>query len=133
MVSEGTMKDWVFELVCTGAAGRIDEAVAWANRAARGWAALPKLATLDLYAPVTGGAHDPFNDDGPGPLFIAMLAFPSREALAAAVASPELTSSLGGRPGSLHRGRRATSPDRACRNGRPGAPTRARPVPPRRR
>jgi len=101
MVSEGTMKDWVFELVCTGAAGRIDEAVAWANRAARGWAALPKLATLDLYAPVTGGAHDPFNDDGPGPLFIAMLAFPSREALAAAVASPELTSSLGGRPGDL--------------------------------
>jgi len=101
MVSEGTMKDWVFELVCTGAAGRIDEAVAWANRAARGWAALPKLATLDLYAPVTGGAHDPFNDDGPGPLFIAMLAFPSREALAAAVASPELTSSLRGRPGDL--------------------------------
>jgi uncharacterized protein (TIGR02118 family) len=101
MVSEGTMKDWVFELVCTGAAGRMDEAVAWANRAARGWAALPKLATLDLYAPVTGGVHDPFNDDGPGPLFIAMLAFPSREALAAAVASPELTSSLGGRPGDL--------------------------------
>ena len=101
MVSEGTMKDWVFELVCTGAAGRIDEAVAWANRAARGWAALPKLATLDLYAPVTGGAHDPFNDDGPGPLFIAMLAFSSREALAAALASPELTSSLRGRPGDL--------------------------------
>ena len=101
MVSEGTMKDWVFELVCTGAAGRIDEAVGWANRAARGWAALPKLATLDLYAPVTGGVHDPFNDDGPGPLFIAMLAFPSRGALAAAVASPGLTSSLRGRPGDL--------------------------------
>jgi uncharacterized protein (TIGR02118 family) len=101
MVSEGTMKDWVFELVCTGAAGRIDEAVAWANRAARGWAALPKLATLDLYAPVTGGAHDPFNDDGPGPLFIAMLAFPAREALGAALADPALTLSLGGRPGDL--------------------------------
>src|SRR6476620_9278677 len=99
MVSEGTMKDWVFELVCAGAPGRIDEAVAWANRAARGWGALPKLATLDLYAPVAGGAHDPFNADGPGPLFIAMLAFPSREALAAAVASPGLTSSLRGRPG----------------------------------
>ena len=50
--------------------------------------ALPGLATLDLYAPVAGGAHDPFNNDGPGPLFIAMLAFPSREALGAAVASP---------------------------------------------
>ena len=77
------------------------EAIAWANRAARGWVALPKLAALDLYAPVVGGAHDPFNDDGPGPLFIAMLAFPSRDALAAAVASPELALSLGGRPAGL--------------------------------
>ena len=78
-------KDWVFELVCTGPAGRMGEAIAFANRAARGWVALPKLAALDLYAPVVGGAHDPFNDDGPGPLFIAMLAFPSRDALAAAL------------------------------------------------
>jgi len=101
MVSEGTMKDWVFELVCTGAAGRMGEAVAFANRAARGWVALPRLAALDLYAPVVGGAHDPFNDNGPGPLLIAMLAFPSREALAAALADPALTLSLEGRPGDL--------------------------------
>jgi uncharacterized protein (TIGR02118 family) len=99
MVSE--VKDWVFELVCTGPAGRRGEAIAWANRAASGWAALPRLAALDLYAPVTGGAHDPFNDDGPGPLFIAVLAFPSRDALAAAVADPALTLSLGGRPQGL--------------------------------
>ena len=95
MVSE--TRDWVFELVCTGPAGRMGEAIAWANRAARGWVALGKLAALDLYAPMVGGAHDPFNDDGPGPLFIAMLAFPSRAALAAALADPALTLSLGGR------------------------------------
>jgi uncharacterized protein (TIGR02118 family) len=99
MVSE--TKDWVFELVCTGPAGRMGDAIAFANRAARGWLALPKLAALDLYAPVVGGAYDPFNDDGPGPLFIAMLAFPSRDALAAALADPALTLSLAGRPEDL--------------------------------
>lgn len=90
------MKDWVFELTCTGPADRLSDAAAWANRAAAGWSGLP-LSALDIYLPITGGAHDPFNDDGPGPLFMAMLAFPSREALAAAVARPEFALSLGGR------------------------------------
>jgi hypothetical protein len=90
------MKDWVFELICTGPADRLGEAAAWANRAAAGWTGLP-LAALDLYVPVTGGAHDPFNDDGPGPLFISMLAFPSQAALAAAIASPAFGLSLEGR------------------------------------
>ena len=99
MVSDA--KDWVFELVCTGPVARMGDASAWANRAARSWVVLPMLAALDLYAPVVGGAHDPFNDDGPGPLFIAMLAFPSREAFAAALADSALTLSLAGRPEGL--------------------------------
>jgi hypothetical protein len=95
------MNDWVFELTCGGEVGRLGDAVAWASRAATCWTGLPALATLDLYAPVAEGAHDPFNNDGLGPLFIAMLGFPSRDALQRAVTGPEFTLSLGGRPGDL--------------------------------
>jgi uncharacterized protein (TIGR02118 family) len=95
------MKDWVFELACTGPANRAIEARAWADTAARrAWKDLP-VAALDLYRPVVGDAHDPFNDDGPGPLFIAMLAFQSRDGLERAITSPAFAASLGGRPGVL--------------------------------
>jgi hypothetical protein len=77
--------DWVFEIVCTGAASRAAEARAWFEAAAPAWKTLPGLATLDLYTPIAGGAHDPFNDDGAGPLFIAILAFSSRDALEPAI------------------------------------------------
>lgn len=93
--------DWVHEIACVGAADRADEARAWLDPAVPVWKALPGLSALDLYRPIKGGAHDPFNDDGPGPLLIAMLAFPSRDALAAALAGPELAMSLGGRPDDL--------------------------------
>jgi uncharacterized protein (TIGR02118 family) len=98
MVSGGEgMKDWVFELACTGAANQAIEACAWADTAARRvWKDLP-VAALDLYRPIDGGAHDPFNDDGPGPLFIAMLAFPAREALERVV----LSQGFGGLPAGL--------------------------------
>jgi uncharacterized protein (TIGR02118 family) len=79
--------DWVFEIVGTGEASRADTARAWSDAATQAWRALPGLVSLDLYRPITGGAHDPFNNDGPGPLFIAMPAFASREALASAVRS----------------------------------------------
>lgn len=95
------MKDWVFEIVCSGAPGAVPDAVAWANRAAPGWTGLPALQALDLYTQIGGGAHDPFNNDGAGPLFIAMLSFPSRETLAAALATPAFALSLGGRPPGL--------------------------------
>jgi hypothetical protein len=90
--------DWVFEVVGAGEAGRADAARAWSDAAAQGWRALPGLASLDLYRPIAAGAHDPFNNDGPGPLFIAMIAFASRAALEDAAramtfpdASPGLT------------------------------------------
>jgi uncharacterized protein (TIGR02118 family) len=95
------MKDWVFELACTGVANREGEARAWSEAATGAWKALPGLAALDLYRPIVGGAHDPFNDDGPGPLFIVMLAFQSREGLERAITSPAFSASLGGRPGGL--------------------------------
>ena len=77
------------------------DAFAWANRAASAWTSLPALAALDLYAQIADGAHDPFNNDGAGPLFIAMLSFPSRDPLQRAVTSPEFSLSLGGRPAGL--------------------------------
>jgi hypothetical protein len=96
------MKDWVFELVCTGAANRENDARAWSETASQAWKALPGLAALDIYRPTAGGTHDPFNNnDGPGPLFIAMLAFPARELLARAITSPGFAASLGGRPDAL--------------------------------
>jgi hypothetical protein len=95
------MKDWVFEIVCAGAASRMADATAWANRAAAAWSDLPALQALDLYTQIEGGAHDPFNNDGAGPLFVAMLAFPSQAQLAALIASPAFALSLGGRPPGL--------------------------------
>jgi len=95
------MKDWVFELACTGTANRAAEARAWADWAVRVWRGLPGLAALDLYRPSAGSAHDPFNDDGPGPLFIAMLAFSPREALERAIANAAFVESLDGRPAGL--------------------------------
>jgi uncharacterized protein (TIGR02118 family) len=93
--------DWVYELVCTGAASSADDARAWSDAAVGAWSGLPGLGALDLYRPISAGAHDPFNNDGPGPRFIAMLAFPAREALAEAIQSPGFALSLGGLPGSL--------------------------------
>ena len=79
--------DWVFEIVCGGAVDRGPEARAWANASARGWAGLRGMTTIDLYVPLPDGAHDPFNDDGAGPLFIAMVAFRTRDALKAVIES----------------------------------------------
>ena len=77
MVSEA--KDWFFEVTCTGARDRGPEARAEARAGARGWAGLRGLTTIDIYTPAADGAHDPFNDDGAGPLFIAMVAFSGAE------------------------------------------------------
>jgi len=88
--------DWVCEIACTGDASRA-EARAWVDGAVPAWKTLPGLTALDLYWPAEGRARDPFNDDGPGPLFIAMLSFPSREALSAAVAK----AAFGGRSPAL--------------------------------
>jgi hypothetical protein len=93
--------DWVYEIACAGDADHASDAHAWLDAAIPIWNALPGLSALDLYRPIDGGAHDPFNDDGPGPLFIVMLAFPSREALGQAIMRAEFGRSLGARPPGL--------------------------------
>ena len=93
------MADFVYEITCTGGPDSEAAVHVWADRdAAPAWAALPGLSAVDLYRPLRGGTHDPFNDDGPGPLLIAMLQFPDRETLEAGLAHPRLRQSLSGKP-----------------------------------
>ena len=94
-------QDWVFEIVCAGEAGRGKAARDWAYTGGRSWAGLPGLRTFDLYAPAPDGAHDPFNNDGAGPLFMAILAFSTRDALEAVVETAPLASALACAPGGL--------------------------------
>jgi uncharacterized protein (TIGR02118 family) len=91
--------DFVYEISCTGGADQEGAVQAWADRhAASAWAAVPGLTAVDLYRPLRGGTHDPFNSDGPGPLLMAMLQFPTREKLEAGLADPRFRQSLGNCP-----------------------------------
>jgi len=47
----------------------------------RYWQDLPDLETLDLYTPAASSGADPYVDDGPAPACLALLAFPSLDAL----------------------------------------------------
>jgi len=58
---------------------------------------LPDLRAVDLYQPVNGGT-DPFVQDGPGPVLIAILDFPSPEALRSATEGPEFAGALSKSP-----------------------------------
>jgi hypothetical protein len=91
--------NWCFELVCAGASQ--DAAAAargWLDQAAPVLGRLPDLSVLDCYTPATGDAHDPFNNDGQGPSLLATLAFPSRAALTAALATPDVVGAIAGLP-----------------------------------
>jgi len=91
--------DFVYEIACTGGQDREGAVQAWADRdAAPAWAALPGLTAVDLYQPVRGGTHDPFNNDGPGPLLMAMLQFPTKEKLQAGLSDPRFEQSLAEMP-----------------------------------
>jgi len=94
--------DFVYEITCTGGQEHEAAVLAWADRdAAPAWAALPGVTAVDLYRPLRGGTHDPFNDDGPGPLLIAMLQFSSREKLEAGLAHARFKQSLAGKPAAV--------------------------------
>lgn len=62
----------------------------------QGFAALPGLVWLDLYAPASGPAHDPYVQDGPPPAHLAMLAFGSVQTLAQAASTPAFATGLAG-------------------------------------
>ena len=97
--AEGAVADFVYEIACTGDRAHEQAVHDWAERhAAPAWTALPGLSAVDLYEPVRGGTHDPFNDDGPGPLLMAMLQFPTREKLQAGLSDPRFKQSLAGMP-----------------------------------
>jgi hypothetical protein len=91
--------DFVYEIACTGDQDRESAMQAWADRhAAPAWAALPGLTAVDLYRPLRGGTRDPFNNDGPGPLLMVMLQFPTRDKLEAGLADVRFKQSLGDAP-----------------------------------
>jgi hypothetical protein len=97
--AEGAMADFVYEIACSGDRAREQAVQAWAERhAAPAWTALSGLSAVDLYEPVRGGTHDPFNDDGPGPLLMAMLQFPTKDKLQAGLSDPRFEQSFAGMP-----------------------------------
>ncbi|MEZ5889158.1 MAG: EthD family reductase [Xanthobacteraceae bacterium] len=61
---------------------------------ARHWSELPDLLTLDIYTPAADPVHDPYIDDGPAPLHLAMLAFASLDALDRAAHHPAFAAGL---------------------------------------
>jgi hypothetical protein len=87
--------DFVYEITCIGGADQEGPVQAWADRdAVPVWTALPGLTAVDLYQPLRGGTHDPFNNDGAGPLLMAMLQFPTQQTLEAGLADPRFRKSL---------------------------------------
>lgn len=96
------MTDFVYEIACTGGRQHEDAVRSWGDQGATAiWASLPGLSAVDIYRPVRGGTHDPFNDDGPGPLMIAMLQFAEKADLEAALTHPRFDDSLTSRPSGI--------------------------------
>src|ERR1700722_14350597 len=94
-----TVVDFVYEITCTGRPDQEGAVQAWADReAAPAWTALPGLSAVDLYQPLRGGTHDPFHSDGPGPLLIAMLQFPTQQKLEAGLADQRFKQGVAVRP-----------------------------------
>jgi len=94
--------DFIYEIACTGHRAGEDAVRAWVTGdAGPAWAALPGLSAVDVYEMVPTGTHDPFVNDGAGPLLLAMLQFPTIEALAGAISHQRFKQSLSGRPASL--------------------------------
>ena len=83
----------VFELACFGPVDAAGAAREWHDTAASAWRGLPGRVSHDLYLEADD-AKDPFVDDGPGPLLIAMLAFADEDALGKAIVSAGFAQTL---------------------------------------
>jgi uncharacterized protein (TIGR02118 family) len=93
------MADFVYEVAVSGERSRQDAVLAWFDGdAAPAWTTLPGLTAVDVYVPVAGGTHDPYVDDGIGPLLLLMLQFPSAEAMSRAIAKPAFAASVKQQP-----------------------------------
>jgi uncharacterized protein (TIGR02118 family) len=89
------MADFVYEVSCSGERGREDAVRTWSETVAvPAWTALPELSAIDAYFMVAGGTHDPFVNDGAGPLLLAMLHFNTAEQMSQAIAAPAFVRSL---------------------------------------
>ncbi len=79
---------WTYEIALRGAPEVEPALRRWlASGAREALMRLPALASLDLYAPAEGPAHDPYNHDAAGPLMMLMFDFASREGLASALSA----------------------------------------------
>src|SRR5438445_7095652 len=93
------MADFVYEVSCNGERGLADAVRTWSDAVAiPAWTALPGLSAIDAYVMATGGTHDPFVDDGAGPLLLAMLHFNTAEQLSRTIVTPAFARSLEGLP-----------------------------------
>ena len=93
------MADFVYEVSCSGERGLQDAVRTWSDAVAiPAWTALPGLSAVDAYVMATSGTHDPFVDDGAGPLLLAMLHFNTAEQMSQAIAAPAFARSLEGLP-----------------------------------
>jgi uncharacterized protein (TIGR02118 family) len=93
------MADFVYEIVLTGDHSRREAARTWLRRhATASWVALPDVSAVDVYEIVKDGAKDPFLEPDLDLLVLAMLHFPTLDALAAAATHPRFGASLAERP-----------------------------------
>jgi hypothetical protein len=74
--------------------GTPDQAAVWQSRLTTdltdALAGLTDLLSVDVYTPFDGHTHDPYNNDGRGPLMMLMLDFATIDALAAAITGGRL-------------------------------------------
>ncbi len=82
------MVGFVYEVSCSGERGLEHAVWTWSGAVAiPAWTALPGLSAIDVYVMATSSTHDPFVDDGAGPLLLAMLHFNTAEQMSHAVAA----------------------------------------------
>jgi uncharacterized protein (TIGR02118 family) len=82
------MADFVYEISCNGERGLEQAVWTWSGAfAIPAWTALPGLSAIDAYVMATSSTHDPFVDDGAGPLLLAMLYFNTVEQMSKAIAA----------------------------------------------
>src|SRR5258708_19369380 len=93
------MADFVYEVSCSGERGLEGAVRTWSDAVAvPAWTALPGLSAIDAYVMATSSTHDPFVEDGAGPLLLAMLHFSTAEQMSHAIAAPAFAQSLEGLP-----------------------------------